>query len=132
MKGNIHMKMIHKSLAVVALIVIASGSVAAFQAPAWAQEQSKQMRDDLEQFAMDLHVGMERANLTDQQREQIRKDLQTLRDSRKNGDRMAAFRAMRNFHSILDSGAFKPEDKERIQQDMQQLREAKQDRNRPM
>ena len=126
------MKMIQKPLAVVALILMAAGTIASLPAPAQAQEQNKQMRDDLEQFAMDLHVGMQRANLTDQQREQMKKDLQTLRDSRKNGDRLAAFRAMRNFHSILDSGAFQPEDQQRIKQDMQQLREAKKDRNGPM
>ena len=121
-----------KSLALVALLLVTVAPLASMDAPAFAQEQKKEMRDDLEQFAMDLHVGMERANLTDQQREQMRKDLQTLRDSRKNHDRLAAFRAMRNFHSILDSGAFKPEDQQRIKQDMQQLREAKQDRNGPM
>ena len=126
------MKTIQKSLALAGLLLVAIAPLAAWHGSVWAQEQSKQMRDDLEQFAMDLHVGMQRANLSDQQREQMRKDLQTLRDSRKNGDRIAAFRAMRNFHSILDSGAFQAEDKERIKQDLQQLREAKQDRNGPM
>ena len=126
------MNMIQKSVALTALLLAAIAPVVAWHAPVYAQEQNPQMRDDLEQFAMDLHVGMQRANLTDQQREQMRKDLQTLRDSRQNHDRIAAFRAMRNFHQILDSGAFKPEDKERIKQDLQQLREAKQDRNGPM
>lgn len=126
------MKMVRKSLVLIALLQIATGSVATFYAQAWTQEQSQQMRDDLAQFAMDLRVGMQRANLTDQQREQMRKDLQTLRDSRQNGDRIAAFRAMRNFHSILDSGAFQPGDQQRIKQDLQQLREAKQNRNGPM
>ena len=126
------MKMIHKSPILIALLLLAISPIAPWHTPVWGQEQNKQMRDDMEQFAMDLHVGMQRANLTDQQREQMRKDLQTLRDARKNGDRMAAFRAMRNFHSILDSGAFKPEDQQRIKQDLQQLREAKKDRNGPM
>jgi Spy/CpxP family protein refolding chaperone len=127
------MKKIQKSLIMIALLVVTMAAIGAGHSPARAQEQkSPQMRDDLEQFAMDLHVGMQRANLTDQQREQMRKDLQTMRDSRKNGDRMAGFRAMRNFHSILDSGAFQPEDQQRIKQDMQQLREAKEESNRPM
>ena len=61
--------MVQKSLVLIALLQIATGSVATFHAQAWAQEQSRQMRDDLAQFAMDLRVGMQRANLTDQQRE---------------------------------------------------------------
>ena len=126
------MKMKHKSLVLVALLAAAIAPVANWSAPVWAQEQGNQMRDDLEQFAMDLHIGMQRAKLTDQQREQMRKDLQTLRDSRQNHDRIAAFRAMKNFHSILDSGAFQPEDQQRIKQDLQRLREAREDRNGPM
>jgi hypothetical protein len=33
---------------------------------------------------------------------------------------------MMNFHQILDSGAFQPQDQQRIKQDLQNLRAAKQ------
>ena len=113
-----------KVLGLMTFVLAALGPTWVGTIPARAQ-QNQQMRDDLEQFAMDLHVGMQRANLTEQQREQMRRDLQTLRESRQNHDRIAAFRAYRNFHSILDSGAFQPEDQQRIKMDMQQLREAR-------
>ena len=83
-----------------------------------------QMKDDIEQFAMDLHVGVQRSTLTEQQKEQMRNDLKELRQARQNHDRIAGFRAMRNLHSMLDSGAFQPQDQQRIKEDMQQIREA--------
>jgi len=113
-----------KVLVLMSFVLAAFGPMRVGTIPALAQ-QNQQMRDDLEQFAMDLHVGMQRANLTEQQKEQMHKDLQTLRESRQNHDRIAAFRAFRNFHAILDSGAFQPEDQQRIKMDMQQLREAR-------
>jgi hypothetical protein len=113
-----------KVLVLMSFVLAAFGPMGVVTIPALAQ-QNPQMRDDLEQFAMDLHVGMQRANLTEQQREQMRKDLQTLREARQNHHRIAAYRAFRNFRSILDSGAFQPEDQQRIKMDMQQLREAR-------
>jgi hypothetical protein len=84
------------------------------------------MKSALATFAFDLHEGMKRSTLTSQQKEQVRNDLRTLREAHQNGDRRAAFRAMRNFHQLLDSGAFQPQDQQRISQDLQNLRAAKQ------
>src|SRR5437773_968520 len=84
-----------------------AGAAVSVSRPAYAQ--NAQMKDDVEQFAMDLHTGMDRSSLTEQQKEQIRGDLKRLREARQNHDRMAGFEAIRNFRSILNSGAFKPE-----------------------
>jgi Spy/CpxP family protein refolding chaperone len=89
--------------------------------PACAQATS-QHRDDMEQFVMDLHEGVKRGNLTDAQKTQLQTDLHDLREAKQNHDRLKGFRAMRNFHDLLDSGAFKPEDAAKIKADMQRLR----------
>ncbi len=102
--------------------LIAIAMLVSYPARVRAQES---MRDALETFAFDLHEGMKRANLTPQQREQIRTDLKNLRQAHQTGDRRMGLRAMMNFHRILDSGAFQPQDQQRIKQDLQNLREAK-------
>jgi hypothetical protein len=102
--------------------LLAAGLQAACPALALAQDS---MKDAVETFAFDLHEGMKRANLTPQQKEQIRTDLQTLRQAKQSGDRRSAFRAMMNFRQILDSGAFQPQDQQRIKQDLQAIRAAK-------
>ena len=104
------------------LALLAMSLPAAYPAPARAQES---MKDAVETFAVDLHTGMKNANLTPQQKEQIRTDLQTLRQAKQSGDRRSAFRAMRNFNQILDSDAFQPQDQQRIKQDLQAIRQAK-------
>ncbi len=83
------------------------------------------MKSAMMTFAFDLHEGMKRSTLTPQQKEQVRNDLRALREAHQSGDRRAAFRAMRNFHQILDSGAFQPQDQQRIKQDLQNLRNAR-------
>ena len=106
-------------LALVGCAMLASS----YPAPAVAQEQ---MKDAVETFAFDLHAGMKRGNLTDQQKQQVRNDLMQLRQAHQNHDRRSALRAMMNFHQLLDSGAFQPQDAERIKQDLKEIREAKQ------
>jgi hypothetical protein len=49
-----------------------------------------------------------------------------MREAKQNHDRLKGFRAMRNFHDLLDSGAFKPDDAAKIKADMQQLRDDRQ------
>jgi Spy/CpxP family protein refolding chaperone len=104
------------------LALLAASLQAAYPATARAQEG---MKDAVETFAFDLHEGMQRANLTPEQKQQIRTDLQTLRQAKQSGDRRSAFKAMMNFRRILDSGAFQPQDQQRIKQDLQAIREAK-------
>jgi hypothetical protein len=87
--------------------------------------QSRQMRDDMEQLAVDLHAGLDRSTLTEHQKTQLRGDFKELRRARENHERFAAMRAARRIRETLDSGAFKPEDRERIKQDMQAIREAR-------
>jgi hypothetical protein len=97
--------------------------LASFPMAGRAQESKK---DALVTFAFDLHEGMNRSTLTAQQKEQVRNDLKTLRTAHQNGDRRSALRAMMNFHHLLDSGAFQPQDQQRIKQDLQNLRAAQQ------
>src|SRR5271169_1885414 len=104
------------------LAMLAASLQAAYPAPARAQEG---MKDAVETFAFDLHAGMQRANLTPQQKEEIRTDLQTLRQAKQTGDRRSAFKAMMNFRAILDSGAFQPQDQQRINQALKGIRAAK-------
>ena len=106
---------------VVCLVMV--GLIAGYPAAARAQESAK---DAMVTFAFDLHEGVKRSSLTAQQKEQVRDDLKTLRQAHQNGDRRSALRAMMNFHQLLDSGAFQPEDQQRIKQDLQNLRAAKQ------
>lgn len=124
------MKRIRNVALLMVLGLTVTGPLAVLSGTAVAQQE--QMKDDLEQFAMDLHVGMQRANLTEQQREQIRKDLENLRKAHQNHDRIEGFRAIRNFRSILDSGAFQPQDQQRIKQDLEQIREAREERSGQM
>ena len=68
------MKRIRIASPILVIGLMVSAPIGLMPKTALAQEQS-QMKDDIEQFAMDMHVGMQRANLTEQQREQIRKDM---------------------------------------------------------
>jgi hypothetical protein len=92
-----------------------------------ARAQQQQMRDDVEQLAMDLKVGMDRSTLTEQQKAQLRDDLRELREAKKNHQPFAAMRAARSIRAALDGPGFKPEDKQRIKQDFQQIKEARED-----
>ncbi|HEY2105635.1 MAG TPA: hypothetical protein VGH29_07610 [Candidatus Binataceae bacterium] len=109
-----------KGAIVVGLALV--GLIASYAA-AGAQDTTKQA---MLTFAFDLHEGVKRSSLTPQQKEQVRSDLQTLRQAHESGDRRSALRAMMNFHQLLDSGAFQPQDQQRIKQDLQNLRAAKQ------
>ncbi len=105
-------------------LLFAAAWINCLSAPVAAQPSSA-MKDDIEQLAVDLHVGMDRSSLTEQQKQQMRDDLRELREARQNHTPLKGFEAARNLRSMLDSGAFKPEDKERIQQDLQAIREAR-------
>ncbi len=87
--------------------------------------QSHQVKDDLEQLAVDIHVGMDRSTLTEQQKAQLRDDFKELRKAHQNHRMFAALRAARSIRTELDSGAFKPEDQKRIKEDLQAIREAR-------
>lgn len=96
--------------------------------PPSAHAQGSAMKDDIEQLAMDLHVGIDRSSLTPQQKQQIRDDLEQLRAARRDHTPLKGLEAARRIRSALDSGAFKPEDKQRIQEDMKAIREAREDK----
>jgi hypothetical protein len=87
------------------------------------------MKDDVEQLAMDVHVGLERSTLTEQQKAQFRDDFKELREAHQNHRMFAALRAARSIRKELDSGAFKPEDEARIKQDLQAIKEAREYRS---
>jgi Spy/CpxP family protein refolding chaperone len=93
-------------------------------APLYAQNDA--MKQALMTFAFDLHEGVKRGNLTPQQKQQVRDDLQALRAAKQSGDRRAMLGPMMNFHQLLNSGAFQPQDAQRIKQDLQAIRAAKQ------
>jgi hypothetical protein len=87
--------------------------------------QQQQLRDDIEQLAVDLHAGMDRSTLTEPQKAQLRDDFRELRRAHQNHEMFATMRAARSIRTVLDSGAFKPEDRQRIKQDMQTIKEAR-------
>jgi hypothetical protein len=87
--------------------------------------QSAQMKDDVEQLALDLKVGMDRSTLTEDQKAQLRNQFRELRRAHQNHEPFAAMRAARSIRTTLDSGAFKPEDRDRIKQDMEAIRKAR-------
>ena len=87
--------------------------------------QSSQMKDDMEQLAMDLHVGVDRSTLTPQQKEQLRDDFRGLKEAHQNHEMFKGLRAARSIRAALDSGAFKPEDKKRIKADIAAIKEAR-------
>lgn len=90
--------------------------------------QPGQMRDAIEQLAVDIHVGLSRSTLTEQQKAQFRDDFRELKQAHQNHEPFAALRATRSIRAELNSGAFRPEDQQRIQQDLQQIKEAREDR----
>ena len=122
--GGEELKTVAKS--VLSIMVIGPALLLMFVSsrPVFAQAPPSK-RADIEKFAFDLHEGVKHGNLTHAQKEQLRTDLQHLREARQNHDRLEGFRAMRNFNELLDSGAFRPEDQQKIKQDMKELREAR-------
>jgi Spy/CpxP family protein refolding chaperone len=114
---------------VATLVAMALLSVAAVAHPprAWSQEQ-RQMKDEVAQLAGDLKVGMDRSTLTEQQKAQLRDDFKELQRAHKNHETFATMRAARSIRTVLDSGAFKPEDRQKIKQDMQTIKQARESR----
>jgi len=90
--------------------------------------QPGQMKDAIEQLAVDMHVGLSRSTLNEQQKAQFLDDFRELREAHQNHQMFAAMRAARSIRTELNSGAFQPEDRQRIQQDLQQIKEAREDR----
>jgi len=102
--------------------------LAALSMPSPGLAQSNAMKDAVEQLAVDLHAGVDRSTLTQQQKEQLRDDFKELKRAHQNHERFAALRAARSIRATLDSGAFNPEDQQRIKQDLQTIREAREGR----
>ena len=121
------MKIRTLALGLALVAAVPTAAIISRPAPALAQGQ---MKDDIEQLAVDLKVGVDRSSLTPEQKEQLRDDFRELRQAKQNHQPFAAMRAGRSIRAALDSGAFKPEDKERIKQDMQAIREAREDKPR--
>jgi len=96
-----------------------------FSFPQMSLAQQQQLRDDIEQLAVDLHAGIDRSTLTDPQKAQLRDDFKELRRAHQDHEMFATMRAARSIRAVLDSGAFKPEDRQRIKQDMQAIKEAR-------
>jgi len=111
-------------LALLALVIGLCAS-AALPRPSLAQSR---MKDDIEQLAMDIHVGLDRSTLTPQQKAQFRDDFRELKQAHQNHQMFAALRAARSIRTTLDSGAFQPQDQQRIKQDLQAIKEAREDR----
>jgi Spy/CpxP family protein refolding chaperone len=88
------------------------------------------MKDDIEQLAVDLHVGVDRSTLTPEQKEQLRDDFRELRRAHQNHEMFAGLRAARSIKRALNSGAFQPADRQRIEADIRAIKEAREDRPR--
>lgn len=110
------------------LLMAAVLSASTYFVPTPLMAESSQMKDDIEQLAVDLHVGIDRSTLTESQKEQLRDDFRELKQARKNHQMFAALRAARSIRTALDSGAFKPEDQQRIKQDIQAVKEAREEK----
>ncbi len=93
--------------------------------PCFAQAESAQKRDEIARLAIDVKTAMDRSTLTETQKAQFRDDLRELRRAHENHETFAALRAARSIRTVLDSGAFKPEDSKRIKEDLQAIREAR-------
>jgi Spy/CpxP family protein refolding chaperone len=117
-----------RNTAIRALALLAVCALAMLSLAHSASAQNPQVKDDMEQLAMDLHVGLDRSTLTSAQKDQMRKDLQTLREAHRDHEMIKGLRAGRALKAMLDSGAFRPEDQQRIKQDIQQIREAREDK----
>jgi Spy/CpxP family protein refolding chaperone len=115
-------------LSVVATAAVFCMAVALARPVTLRAQPSPQMKDDIEQLAMDIHVGVDRSTLTPQQKAQLKDDVRELREAHQNHQMFAELRAARSIRVALDSGAFKPEDQQRIKQDMQALKGAREDR----
>src|SRR5271154_6889025 len=111
-------------VAILALSVVLF-TIASFSFSRSSLAQSHQMKDDLEQLAVDIHVGVDRSTLTPQQKAQFRDDFKELKEAHQNHRMFAALRAARSIRTELDSGAFRPEDEQRIKQDLQAIKEAR-------
>lgn len=120
------MKIRHLTIVLMATVLVGALSLLLFQPPSLAQ--SHPMKDDLEQLAIDIHVGVDRSTLTEQQKAQLRDDFRELKQAHQNHQMFAALRAARSIRTALDSGAFKPGDQQRIKQDLQAIKEARGDR----
>jgi Spy/CpxP family protein refolding chaperone len=112
----------------VMLAALLCGAASLTYAPSASAQPSPQMKDDIEQLAMDIHVGMDRSTLTPQQKAQLKDDLRELRQAHQNHQMFAELRAARSIRAALDSGAFQPADQQRIKQDMQAIKGAREDR----
>ena len=93
--------------------------------PCLAQAESAQKRDEAARLEIDVKTAMDRSTLTDAQKAQFRDDLRELRRAHQNHETFASLRAARSIRTVLDSGAFKPEDSKRIKEDLQAIREAR-------
>lgn len=93
--------------------------------PCLAQAESAQKRDEIARLAIDVKTAMDRSTLTETQKAQFRDDLRELRRAHQNHETFASLRAARSIRTVLDSGAFKPEDSKRIKEDLQSIREAR-------
>jgi len=108
-------------LSIIVLSIVAANLITSVPSMA----QSSQMKDDIEQLAVDLHVGIDRSTLTPQQKAQLRDDFRELKEAHQNHEMFKGLRAARSIRTALDSGAFKPEDQQRIKQDIAAIKEAR-------
>jgi hypothetical protein len=107
------------------IIVAAVLNLGVVGIPSAIHAQQSQMRDDMAQLVVDLKTGMDRSTLTPMQKDQLKDDFRELRRAHQNHEMFATMRAARSIRTVLDSGAFKPEDAERIKQDMHAIKEAR-------
>jgi len=111
----------------VAVLAVALGVVPVLPGRSPALAQGNPMKDDLEQLAVDLHVGVDRSNLTPEQKAQLRDDFRELKRAHQNHEMFAGLRAARSIRRALNSGAFQPADRQRIEADIMTIKEARED-----
>jgi len=106
-----------------ALFLVSALVVVSFARVSFAQ--NPQMKDDIEQLAIDLKVGMDRSSMSPQQKEQMRDDIRELREAHKNHEMFKMMRAARSIRAM--AGYFQPGDRDRIKADMQQIKEVREE-----
>jgi Spy/CpxP family protein refolding chaperone len=112
----------------IAALVLALSFIPVLPGRSLALAQGKSpMKDDLEQLAVDLHVGVDRSSLTPEQKAQLRDDFRELKRAHQNHEMFAGLRAARSIRRALNSGAFQPADRQRIEADIMAIKEARED-----
>jgi hypothetical protein len=113
-------------LASIVMLALALGSISS--AVAQDNTQSGKRGAQMQQFRTDLETALANSTLTQEQKDALHKNFQTIqqaRESKRSGgtvDQEAVKSAWQNIRSTLQSDAIRPEDREKLENSMKQMR----------